>query len=59
MAEATRDTAFEDTEPESTQAWDKTAGAAGEAGPDELDEVLAKPWPEPDPALERSLRPTR
>ncbi len=31
-------------------AWGRTAGAAGEAGAGELDEVLADRWPEPDPA---------
>jgi DNA-binding Xre family transcriptional regulator len=37
-------------------AWKQTAGAAGEAEPGELDEVLAGRWPEHDPALERALR---
>ncbi len=38
-------------------AWERTAGAAGEAGAGELDEVLAGSWPEPiDSGLERALR---
>ena len=38
-------------------AWERTAGAAGEARPDELDEVLAGAWSErTDPGLERALR---
>jgi DNA-binding Xre family transcriptional regulator len=46
-----------DMEPDSAGAWERTAGAAGEAGPGELDEVLAGTWPEQaDPALERALR---
>jgi DNA-binding Xre family transcriptional regulator len=43
--------------PDSVGAWEKTAGFAGEAGPGELDEVLAGEWSEQtDPALERALR---
>lgn len=39
-------------------AWARTAGAAGEARNEELEEVLAGDWPDaPDPALERALRP--
>jgi DNA-binding Xre family transcriptional regulator len=45
-----------DVGPDSIGAWERTAGAAGEAGPGELDEVLSGRWPEPDPALERALR---
>lgn len=45
-----------DLDPDSTGAWGRTAGAAGDARPGELDEVLAGRWPEPDPALERALR---
>lgn len=46
-----------DVGPDTVGAWAKTAGAAGEAGPDELDEVLAGRWSEEtDPALERALR---
>lgn len=42
---------------DSTAAWEKTAGAAGAATQDELDEVLAGEWPEwADPGLERALR---
>jgi DNA-binding Xre family transcriptional regulator len=38
-------------------AWERTAGAAGEASPGELDEVLAGDWSDhTDPALERALR---
>lgn len=37
-------------------AWERTAGAAGEARAGELDEVLVGRWPEQDPALERALR---
>lgn len=41
----------------STGAWERTAGAAGEARLDELNEVLAGKWSEQtDPALERALR---
>jgi len=37
--------------------WERTAGAAGEARPGELDEVLAGGWPEQiDSGLERALR---
>jgi DNA-binding Xre family transcriptional regulator len=43
-------------DPDSIGAWERTAGAAGEAETGELDEVLAGRWPEPDPALERALR---
>jgi DNA-binding Xre family transcriptional regulator len=45
-----------DVDPSSNGAWERTAGAAGEATPAELDEVLSGRWPEPDPALERALR---
>jgi len=46
-----------DMEPDPARAWEKAAGAAGEARPGELDEVLAGSWPEAaDPALERALR---
>jgi DNA-binding Xre family transcriptional regulator len=42
---------------EPLRAWEGTAGAAGEARPGELDDVLAGGWSEQsDPALERSLR---
>lgn len=38
-------------------AWERTAGSAGEARPEELAEVLAGRWPdEIDPSLERALR---
>ena len=43
--------------PDSTRAWERTAGSAGKAKPGELDEVLAGDWSEQtDPALERALR---
>ena len=43
--------------PDLAGAWERTAGAAGEGTPDELDGVLAGGWPEDaDPALERALR---
>ena len=46
-----------DVDSDSTGAWERTAGSAGEAGPGELDEVLAGGWSErTDPALERALR---
>jgi len=46
-----------DVGPESSGAWERTAGAAGEAQPAELEQVLAGKWPEPvDSALERALR---
>jgi DNA-binding Xre family transcriptional regulator len=46
-----------DLDPDSTGAWERTAGAAGEAIAGELDEVLAGNWPEQiDPAMERALR---
>ncbi|HEY0391612.1 MAG TPA: helix-turn-helix transcriptional regulator [Solirubrobacterales bacterium] len=45
-----------DVDPDSTGAWERTAGAAGDARPGELDEVLAGRWQEPDAALERALR---
>jgi DNA-binding Xre family transcriptional regulator len=39
------------------RAWERTAGAAGEARPGELDDVLAGDWSErTDPALERALQ---
>jgi|GEM_PF-1743380 len=46
-----------DLGPESSGAWQRTAGAAGEAPSAELDQVLAGEWSErTDPALERALR---
>jgi DNA-binding Xre family transcriptional regulator len=46
-----------DLEPDIAGAWQKTAGAAGKAAPDELADVLAGRWSEEtDPALERALR---
>ncbi len=46
-----------DVGPETSGAWERTAGVAGEAQPDELERVLSGSWPEPhDPALERALR---
>lgn len=46
-----------DLDPDSTGAWERTAGAAGEANAGELDEVLAGNWPERmDPGMERALR---
>ncbi len=46
-----------DVGPDISRAWERTAGAAGEARPGELDEVLAGRWSEEtDPALERALR---
>lgn len=46
-----------DIEPDTTMAWERTAGSAGEAGSGELDQVLAGHWSEEtDPALERALR---
>lgn len=46
-----------DVGPDTTGAWERTAGSAGEARPGELDEVLAGHWSEEtDPALERALR---
>ena len=42
---------------DSAGAWERTAGAAGEARAGELEEVLAGGWPEQmDPGLERALR---
>jgi DNA-binding Xre family transcriptional regulator len=47
------------TEPDRVGAWHGTAGAAGRAGPGELDHVLDGTWPDDvDPALERATRPT-
>jgi DNA-binding Xre family transcriptional regulator len=44
-------------EADPVQAWERTAGAAGQADPGELEDVLAGNWPEAmDPALERALR---
>src|SRR5689334_22213414 len=43
-------------EPDATGTWERTAGAAGQARPGELEEVLSGGWPDPDPALERALR---
>lgn len=46
-----------DLEPDAGMAWERTAGAAGEAGSDELEDVLAGRWSEEtDAALERALR---
>jgi DNA-binding Xre family transcriptional regulator len=43
--------------PEASGAWERTAGAAGDARPGELERVLVGDWPElADPALERALR---
>lgn len=43
--------------PDPARNWERTAGCAGEAGPDELEAVLGGEWPdEADPALERVLR---
>jgi DNA-binding Xre family transcriptional regulator len=43
--------------PDPSQAWGKTAGAAGTARPGELEDVLAGAWSEgTDPGLERALR---
>lgn len=48
-----------DMGPDSAQAWERTAGAAGQAQPGELDAVLAGDWSEgTDPGLERALRST-
>jgi DNA-binding Xre family transcriptional regulator len=42
-----------------SQAWESTAGSAGEAQAAELDEVLSGLWSERnDPALERAVRST-
>jgi DNA-binding Xre family transcriptional regulator len=42
---------------DTAKAWERTAGAAGEAQPGELDDALAGRWSEQvDPALERALR---
>lgn len=46
-----------DVRPDPARAWDRTAGSAGEAGPGELEEVLAGGSSElTDPALERAAR---
>lgn len=46
-----------DLDPDSTGAWERTAGAAGEANSSELEEILAGTWPEHlDPGMERALR---
>lgn len=46
-------------EPDRRDAWDRTAGAAGQGREDELREVLAGTWSEQtDPALERADRPS-
>lgn len=46
-----------DLETDASGAWERSAGAAGEARTGELDEVLAGAWSEQtDPALERALR---
>jgi len=46
-----------EVEPGASGAWERTAGAAGDAHAGELEQVLAGKWPESiDPALERALR---
>lgn len=46
-----------DLDPDPADAWARTAGAAGEAAPGELEGVLAGGWSEEtDPALARALR---
>jgi DNA-binding Xre family transcriptional regulator len=46
-----------DLEPNAARVWERTAGAAGEARSDELEDVLAGGWSEEtDPALERAAR---
>jgi DNA-binding Xre family transcriptional regulator len=46
-----------DVQPDPADAWQRTAGAAGTAGPQELAEALAGTWNEhTDPALERAAR---
>lgn len=46
-----------DVAPDSAGAWERTAGAAGEARPGELEDVFLGAWPEQiDPAMERALR---
>ena len=46
------------TDPGPVDAWRETAGAAGVASPDELDDVVSGEWPDRlDPALERASRP--
>jgi DNA-binding Xre family transcriptional regulator len=46
-----------DLGPDAAKAWERTAGAAGEARPGELDAVLTGSWSEQtDPGLERALR---
>lgn len=49
-----------DVEPDPAGAWERTAGSAGEARPDELDEVLAGATvsEHTDSGLERALRPS-
>lgn len=43
--------------PDPVRAWERTAGSAGQAQPDELEEVLADGRSElGDPGLERALR---
>lgn len=43
--------------PDPSQAWEQTAGSAGNARPGELEDVLAGAWSEQtDPGLERALR---
>lgn len=42
-----------------TDAWERTAGAAGTARPGEIEGILAGDWSEEtDPGLERALRST-
>jgi DNA-binding Xre family transcriptional regulator len=46
-----------DVGPDARRAWERTAGAAGDARPGELEQVLEGDWPEQaDPGLERALR---
>jgi DNA-binding Xre family transcriptional regulator len=43
--------------PDPADAWAKSAGSAGQAGPEELDQLLAEEHSErTDPGLERALR---
>ncbi len=46
-----------DLGPDPAEAWERSAGSAGQARPGELEAVLAGGWSErTDPALERALR---
>ena len=46
-------------EPDRRDAWDRTAGVAGQGRQDELRDVLAGTWSEhTDPGLERADRPS-